>query len=422
MDTELKCNRLTCRRPLSDKAVVTTCSHIFCVECANELFNASRLCPACETVLSEPDDVVVCSLHPSNDYKTSVLSGLGPPVVLEICSRCRDIVLAVPNSSRDVFPSLPAMRTLTSLNAMDRSFQQAVVRSVNDKNAQLQKQLENVVREANGEISLLSNKNADYMVPEFQRDLELERRKVRDLQEAARERDKEYQKLKVLVAVESKSNSANTGMQAQHDKIKRKALLAPGAGPQMSPNEEQLKLKAFGDGGMVSQRTPLVTRSGASWGQGHQQQQGLQVPRSARRVQTHRQPFAAGDRVHASNQSYSNASDRSTSSNEVENMLLTSNAARASANHGWQTAPSVSRMKTVPRAVFAPPGAPVQQRMSGNFRAAGMQRSGNQKAQHAQHAEAEPGGTASGGVIMDGRLNIAWESGEIGAMDSPIVL
>ncbi|KAI0829397.1 hypothetical protein BC628DRAFT_1131130 [Trametes gibbosa] len=41
----LRCNRLTCRRPLADKAVVTTCSHIFCVDCANELFNASRLCP-----------------------------------------------------------------------------------------------------------------------------------------------------------------------------------------------------------------------------------------------------------------------------------------------------------------------------------------------------------------------------------------
>lgn len=48
---------------------------------------------------------------------------------------------------------------------------------------------------ANGEINLLNNKNA-----ELQRDLELERRKVRDLQEAAREQDKEYQKLKVLLA------------------------------------------------------------------------------------------------------------------------------------------------------------------------------------------------------------------------------
>lgn len=32
---------------------------------------------------------------------------------------------------------------------------------------------------------------------ELERDLDLERRKVRELQETARERDKEYQKLKV---------------------------------------------------------------------------------------------------------------------------------------------------------------------------------------------------------------------------------
>ncbi|KAJ7057109.1 hypothetical protein C8F01DRAFT_1061390, partial [Mycena amicta] len=171
MDSDLKCNRLTCRRALSDKAVVTTCSHIFCVDCANELFNASRLCPACETALTEPDDVVVCSLHPSNDYKTSVLSGLSPSIILEICSR--------------------AISFWQYQSHQENSFQQAVVRNVNDKNAQLQKQLENVVREANGEINLLNNKNAELM-----RDFELERRKVHDLQEASRERDKEYQKLK----------------------------------------------------------------------------------------------------------------------------------------------------------------------------------------------------------------------------------
>ncbi|KAI0787101.1 hypothetical protein BC629DRAFT_1440299 [Irpex lacteus] len=87
----------------------------------------------------------------------------------------------------------------------EHSFQQAVVRSVNEKNAQMQKELHNVVREANGEISLLNNK-----IAELQRELETERRKSATLQEAVRERDKEYQKLK-----------------AQHDKIKRKAILAP---------------------------------------------------------------------------------------------------------------------------------------------------------------------------------------------------
>ncbi|KAI5894242.1 uncharacterized protein SCHCODRAFT_02700763 [Schizophyllum commune H4-8] len=188
MDTDLKCNRLTCRKSLTDKAVVTTCSHIFCVECANELFTAARLCPACETSLTEPDDVVVstlpswscssydrlqkvCSLRPSNDYKTSVLSGLSPSIILEICSR--------------------AISFWQYQIHQENSFQQAVVRNLTDKNAQLQKQLDNVVREANGEISLLNDKTN-----ELQRELELERRKTRDLQEAQRERDKEYQKLK----------------------------------------------------------------------------------------------------------------------------------------------------------------------------------------------------------------------------------
>ncbi|TFK27014.1 hypothetical protein FA15DRAFT_587246 [Coprinopsis marcescibilis] len=185
MDIELRCNRLTCRATLADKAVVVG-SHVFCVNCANELFNASRLCPACETSLTEPDDVVVspschkapiplchvCSLHPTNDYKTSVLSGLSPATILEICSR--------------------AVSFWQYQIHQESTLQQAVVRNVNDKNMQLQRQLDNVVREGKRRIELLANKKA-----EIERDLELERKKVRELQEAAREQAKEYQKLKV---------------------------------------------------------------------------------------------------------------------------------------------------------------------------------------------------------------------------------
>ncbi|KAI0643759.1 hypothetical protein C8Q79DRAFT_914723 [Trametes meyenii] len=167
----LRCNRLTCRRSLNDKAVVVS-SHIFCVDCANELFNASRLCPACETSLTEPDDVVVCSLHPSNDYKTSVLSGLNPTIVLEICSR--------------------ALSFWQYQIHQEYSFQQALYRSVTEKNAQLEKRLENVVREANGEISLLTNK-----MTELERDLEAERRKTATMQDSLKESEKEYHKLKV---------------------------------------------------------------------------------------------------------------------------------------------------------------------------------------------------------------------------------
>ncbi|ETW84238.1 hypothetical protein HETIRDRAFT_46786 [Heterobasidion irregulare TC 32-1] len=132
MDNDLKCNRLTCRRALIDKAVVgPNFEHCpVLVDCANELFSAARLCPGkhpCETSLTEPDDVVVCSLHPSNDYKTSVLSGLNPATVLEICSR------AISFWQYQIY--------------QENSFQQAVLRNINDKNAQLQKQIDNVVRE-----------------------------------------------------------------------------------------------------------------------------------------------------------------------------------------------------------------------------------------------------------------------------------
>ena len=66
-----------------------------------------------------------------------------------------------------------------------------------------------VLLTANGELGILGNKvsgMASYLIlyllsihrfAELERDLELERRKVRELQEASRERDKEYQKLKV---------------------------------------------------------------------------------------------------------------------------------------------------------------------------------------------------------------------------------
>ncbi|KAJ3904862.1 hypothetical protein F5879DRAFT_952998 [Lentinula edodes] len=358
MDTELKCNRLTCRKCLTDKAVVTTCSHIFCVDCANELFNAARLCPACESSLSEPDDVVVCSLHPSNDYKTSVLSGLTPSIILEICSR--------------------AIAFWQYQIHQENSFQQAVLRNLNDKNSQLQKQLDNVVREANGEISLLNNKTAD-----LERDLEVERRKVRDLQDGTREREKEYQKLK-----------------AQHDKIKRKALLGPnltanepsinGSNNQLS-DDQRAGMRNFAPkvgnnldfgavvGGMEAngiQRTPIVNRVGsfpnrlaATDGWGQNTSSALNQPQRNRIGGTHRQPLAYhGGYI----------SDRSDSANEVENFLIGGGGQRtgvvraSSATGGWNSGPQatniVQRMRPVQRA-FAPPSSSTK-RNSGTFRPA----------------------------------------------------
>lgn len=65
--------------------------------------------------------------------------------------------------------------------------------------------------------------------------MELERRKNRDLQDATRERDKEYQKLKVNSIYEVTGVTdvvPKPLLQVQYDKIKRKALLAPNVGGQ----------------------------------------------------------------------------------------------------------------------------------------------------------------------------------------------
>ena len=56
---------------------------------------------------------------------------------------------------------------------------------------------------------------------DLERDLEVERRKVRDLQEATREREKEYQKLKVRIPVFCYRQTSARFPQIQHDKQRR---------------------------------------------------------------------------------------------------------------------------------------------------------------------------------------------------------
>ncbi|GAB1519598.1 hypothetical protein RhiTH_002666 [Rhizoctonia solani] len=120
-----------------------------------------------------------------SSFYESVLSGLSPSVILEISSR--------------------AIAFWQYQIHQESSFQAAILKNLNERNAHLQKQLDNVVREANSELSLLNNK-----LTSVERDLETERRKCRDLAESTREKDKEYQKLK-----------------SQYDVLKRKTILAP---------------------------------------------------------------------------------------------------------------------------------------------------------------------------------------------------
>ncbi|KAI9489655.1 hypothetical protein BDB00DRAFT_770240, partial [Zychaea mexicana] len=57
------------------------------VGCANRHFNQALVCPACSTSLTQSDDIVVTQLNPSEEYKSSILAGLRPDVIMDISSR-----------------------------------------------------------------------------------------------------------------------------------------------------------------------------------------------------------------------------------------------------------------------------------------------------------------------------------------------
>ncbi|GAA6056764.1 hypothetical protein JCM3770_006121 [Rhodotorula araucariae] len=167
-------------------AVVTTCSHIFCIDCANALFSTPQICPACETALPDLDDVVQTTLNPHDSYKTSILSGLSPTTILDIASR--------------------ALNFYTYQVQQEAAFQALITKNAQERIAALEAQCNIITREAHAEIGLLKER-----VTHAEKDLEFERRRVHDLQETHKANAKAYSKLK-----------------AQYDKAKQRALLQPG--------------------------------------------------------------------------------------------------------------------------------------------------------------------------------------------------
>ncbi|KAE8377001.1 hypothetical protein BDV26DRAFT_264468 [Aspergillus bertholletiae] len=146
MDFYLRCNALKCRCQLKEQAVVTTCSHIFCPTCAGTLRLSSstageRHCPACQTFLVNPDDVVITVLNPTEDYKTSVLSGLDPNTIMECAGR--------------------AFLFWTYQTTQEIYYQEFLAKTLADKYTGLNTQMDKVVHNANTEISTLQARLSD---------------------------------------------------------------------------------------------------------------------------------------------------------------------------------------------------------------------------------------------------------------------
>ncbi|ODN83142.1 hypothetical protein, variant [Cryptococcus amylolentus CBS 6039] len=168
-DNELRCNNLKCRAFLATEgqAVVTTCSHIFCVPCATTLFSTSLICPACSQSLQGSDGTVMTTLNPTNEYKASILAGLPPHTVLEIAAR--------------------ALSFWTYQLSQESAFQALILKNTQERQSHSEKQLNNAfcdLQLAHKKISSLEN------------DLEVGRRKTQESVNESRRKDRELSKLR----------------------------------------------------------------------------------------------------------------------------------------------------------------------------------------------------------------------------------
>ncbi|KAF9148146.1 hypothetical protein BG015_010156 [Linnemannia schmuckeri] len=168
-------NLLTCRSTLSSlgKACVTTCSHIFCVDCANRAFGTALVCPACETSLTQQDDIVFVDLNPSQEYRSSILSGLRPEVIMEICTR--------------------AISFWTYQTSQEAKYQELAQKTLEDKLGQLERQLLRTTREVNVELNGFRD-----TVTTLQKDIEQEKRKAADLTDQLDEKSRQLSKLQTM--------------------------------------------------------------------------------------------------------------------------------------------------------------------------------------------------------------------------------
>ncbi|CAJ0826514.1 5759_t:CDS:2 [Entrophospora sp. SA101] len=145
-------------------------------DCANNTFTSALVCPACETSLTENDDIVFTDLNPNEDYKASVLSGLRPDIIVEICSR--------------------SLSFWTYQTTQEAYFQKMLYKNLQEKCSQLEKQMQSVIRDAQEEIASI------------QKDLELEKHKNHDFAEQLQEKTRQFSKLQIM-----------------YDKLKRRSLV-----------------------------------------------------------------------------------------------------------------------------------------------------------------------------------------------------
>ncbi|EUB65025.1 E3 ubiquitin-protein ligase CCNB1IP1 [Echinococcus granulosus] len=89
-EIELACNYRKCRQPLVETAIVTICQHIFCLSHGPGLETGQHRtnCPACNSPLDRnANDFIEVDLQPSDRFKSLILAGQSPEIILDITRR-----------------------------------------------------------------------------------------------------------------------------------------------------------------------------------------------------------------------------------------------------------------------------------------------------------------------------------------------
>lgn len=126
-------------------------SHVFCLQCAHQSGVTGQHpgkrpnCPACKSELPNPDDAVITNLNPSEDYKTSVLSGLSPNIIMECAGR--------------------ALSFWAYQTTQDICYQQYLYKALSEKYSNLHVHLEKAINDANSEMENLQNKLNSMITP-----------------------------------------------------------------------------------------------------------------------------------------------------------------------------------------------------------------------------------------------------------------
>ncbi|ESP00316.1 hypothetical protein LOTGIDRAFT_140959 [Lottia gigantea] len=195
----LICNFPKCRKELDTFAWVTSCSHIFCDDDGSEQFSKAMKCPACDTVVSGRFDIIRVDLKPSEQYKSMVLAGLKPDIVMEICTR--------------------SLSFWTYQTHHEKSYQEYVANKAKERSVQLENYYEQINQWRTTEVvflgqgqnlevpAVLCDNNEIYFLLYFQyflifsaakKELEAAKKKYNEASEKLMEKSRQNQKLQVF--------------------------------------------------------------------------------------------------------------------------------------------------------------------------------------------------------------------------------